>query len=79
MIIHIFIFFENLKGVIEEVIRLSVFEHQYGAVNGSDLTGQQIGLRGLAAISPGFIFGMNFCQSPETIVGEFITRTPSLK
>jgi hypothetical protein len=42
------------------------------------LTGQQIGFSGLAAMPPGFTLGINFCQSPETIVGAFITRAPSL-
>jgi hypothetical protein len=40
-------------------------------------TGQQTGLSGLAATSPGPTPGMNFCQSPDTIVGASTIRAPS--
>lgn len=43
------------------------------------VTGQQTGLRSLAAISPGSTPGINFCQSPDTMVGFSITRAPSAK
>jgi hypothetical protein len=43
------------------------------------MTGQQIGFKLLETISPGFVAGINFFQSPETIVGFLTTRAPSAK
>ena len=40
-------------------------------------TGQHTGLFGLAAISPGPAPGMNWFQSPDTMVGCSRTRAPS--
>ena len=45
----------------------------------SVFAGQQTGLSLVAAIPPGATPGMNFCQSPETIVGSLTTLAPSAK
>ena len=43
------------------------------------IAGQQTGLSSLATMPSGPTPGMNFCQSPDTIVGSLTTRAPSAK